>query len=495
MPGGIAADVEELAREYGLRLSFPRNVVTRAGALLDKTQTIGRQGDRADLRSIPFVTIDGADAKDFDDAVHCVRNADEYVLSVAIADVGAYVAPGDDLDEEARARGTSAYFPGLVLPMFPAELSENLCSLLPGKDRLCLVCLIRLSADGEILSYKFREGLIRSHRRLTYKQSDGLLKQPDQDRPTCASLACLATLSDILGARRDSLGALKIDLPALEPKVKGGKLVGLELNDRTASSKIIEECMLAVNVCAAEFLGERGFPLLYRVHGKPSEEGTDRLCVLLSALGVQAGAPNDSRFMQNALDATKAMPPMRARALVFNILRTLQRAEYTSVNKGHFGLGYASYAHATSPIRRYPDLLVHRGIKAAIRGQKPDSRMAGSFKSLGEHCTAAELGAERAERSLLDRLAGRMQAGRVGNEIDGVISGIAKFGMFVLFNGFAEGLLPLSKLKDDYYVADRHEVELAGRRTGRIFRIGDCVRVILSSVNEKDGRCRLKLAG
>ena len=493
VPSGIADDISELAEKFGLNCSFPVDLERRAEIVASRGLDHSNGPKRVDLRGLPFVTIDGIDAKDYDDAVHCRADRDGFELNVAVADVSHYVKEGDALDLEAAKRGNSVYFPGLVLPMLPAALSENLCSLKPGEDRLCLGCKISFDRDGSVRAWDFREGLMCSRRRLTYQQADGLLADPDQDLDVCSSLLALAELCAKLKAKRAFHGALTIEVPEIETAISNGVLTRLVLGERLTTQSIIEECMVAVNVCAAKLLRKRDVVFLQRVHCKPKRERADSLRALLRTRGIVVGDLNLPQKMQDVIDAVTKIGDLSALALGYFILRTLSRASYAPVGKGHYGLGLALYAHTTSPIRRYPDLLIHRQIKNILNGLDQTPAQVAKIASLGEHCTATEMNAERASRDLMGRIVGRMQVGRKGI-IDGVITGMASCGLFVILDQMATGMLPLSELRDDFYRIDRHGIEIVGQKRRRVYRIGDPIRVTVAKVNRQNGQCRLKLA-
>ena len=486
-------EIFALANEFDLCDRFPdavgQEAESRAAAV--KMEASDR---REDLRALPLVTIDGPDARDFDDAVFCRVDAQRgYELIVAIADVSEYVRAGGAVDQEAGKRCTSVYFPGHVLPMLPLALSEKVCSLKPDTDRLCLACRMLFAPDGEITDYGFSKAIMRSHARLTYGNAAQMLEKPAAD-PVHKSLLLLAELSAKLEARRLAAGALKLSLPTPELVFSDdGQVTGVDDFVPLRTHSIIEECMLAANVCAAKFLQARKHPFLYRVHAKPEQLRIEQLRFLLREYGISVGDLEDVRNMQNVIDAVMKLPPERAHALTFHVLRTLSRAVYTPNKASHYGLGFEDYTHFTSPIRRYPDLLVHRQISAALAGAAAGKEGA-RLSEIGERCSLREQNAEKAERTLVGRMIARLQKDKVGQPQEGIITGITKFGIFVMFSGFAEGLLPLSQLRDDYYELRDRDTVLLGSRTKRMFRAGMSLKVAIDSVDMEAGRCRLRLA-
>ena len=488
--GGRNEDVAELADEYGINLEPPPPAALeeaeRAIAAADAA------GDRrADLRQLPLVTIDGDDAKDFDDAVHCRREGGVFQLTVAVADAASYVAEGSALDADARARATSVYFPGQVVPMLPAALSEDSCSLRPERERRALACEMAIDGKGTVTKFRFRECLIRSAARLTYAVAEEILARPPGKDAVAVSLAALAELARILLARRERDGAFILEMPAAEDALDEGAAA-----ERLFSEKIIEECMLAANRCAAGLLRERGHQFLYRVHGRPQEEKAARLRDVLAGAGLACGARDPARLvMQAAGEIATIEDGQLRRVLTQNLLQALGRASYTPDNEGHFGLGFDEYAHFTSPIRRYPDLTAHRAIKEALRQRK---RPAGSarrlheLRELGAHCSMKEMHAERAVMDCVARRLGRLLRSRLGMRAEGIVSGMAKGGMFVVFEGQHEGMLRFAEM-DDYYVLNQHRTRVRGRRGGRVFHVGMRVRVKVATVAADTGRCRLAL--
>ena len=489
----INIDIAELARDYGLQLTIPKAVVKASERVNSNAGAIERATrKRKDLRRLDLVTVDGADAQDFDDAVHCAKNSnDEYELTVAIADVSFFVKAEGKLDIEASKRATSAYFPGLVLPMLPPVLSNDLCSLVPKQDRLALACTVTIGDEAEVLEYGFFECVIRSSQRLTYHEAQMMLDKKLQGTNVEKSIACLSELCTLLEAARAKRGGLMIDLPTQTPVIRNGKVQKIELEYRLHSHKIIEECMLLANICAADFLKKKNYPFLYRIHPKPPQEKLDRLSDILHDMEIKAGNLKHTATLQQVINQTHKYDPLTASVLTSNVLRTLERATYTPNNIGHFGLGYRAYTHFTSPIRRYPDLLVHRAIKAALNGRHPNRGLKKELVEIGAHCTERELAAERASLNYTSRLVCRTLKDKVGSERKGVISGMSNGGMFLSFADGTEGMLRFRALDSDYYELSKNKTRAIGRRQQQTYHVGMRMQVKILEVNMEEGRCQL----
>lgn len=445
---------------------------------------------RVDLRHLPFVTIDGEDAKDFDDAVHCVpAPKGGWLLYVAIADVSHYVTPGSALDKEAFQRGNSVYFPGRVIPMLPEALSNNLCSLKPEVDRFVLACEMAISPSGRITRHKFYEAVIHSHARLTYRSVYEAMEKKDRKARTrlkewIQPLTDLYELYAILHATRAARGAIDFNLP--ETKIVFGKNRKIEKivpYERFTSHRVIEECMLSANICAAKFLEKKKMPALYRVHEGPKEKKLDDLRQFLREMGLQMPAhrrpvPNDYASILNSIENRPD-----AHMIQTVLLRSMSQAVYSPENKGHFGLAYEAYTHFTSPIRRYPDLLVHRAIKHVIEKEALPADLNALHRS-GEHCSMTERRADEATREVNDWLKCEYMLDKVGASFDGIISSVTSFGIFVeLRNIYVEGLAHISTLPSDYYRFDPVKHVLRGERSNRQFRLGEPIRVTVARVN------------
>lgn len=482
-------EINVAIRNHSLPFIWPEGVeeeAQRYGAFVQESDIEGRE----DFRKLPFVTIDGEDAKDFDDAVYCEpRPRGGWKLYVAIADVSHYVKHGMRLDDEAFSRGNSVYFPGRVIPMLPEVLSNNLCSLNPKVDRLVMVCEMTIQAGGRISAYQFHEGVIHSHARLTYTQVHAMMEKNDRRmrerfQEIVPQLETLYALYQVLRKTREERGAIDFDLP--ETKIvfgKDRKIERIEPYERYHSHRVIEECMLAANICAARFLDKHKQPGLYRVHEGPTEEKLKDLQKFLGEIGLAMPLHRDPvpgdyahllRTIQNRPDA---------HLIQTVLLRSMSQAIYSPDNKGHFGLAFEAYAHFTSPIRRYPDLLVHRAIRHLLHHKKPQDD-ASTFHRAGEHCSMTERRADDATREVSDWLKCEFMLDKVGQTFEGVISGVTGFGVFVeLKNIYVEGLVHISALPGDYYQFDAVKHALIGGRTGRRFQMGDAVTIIVARVD------------
>ena len=444
---------------------------------------------RTDLTSLPLVTIDGETAKDFDDAVYCEPDGRGFRLIVAIADVAHYVRDDDALDREARERGTSVYFPRRVIPMLPEALSNELCSLKPDVERLCMACDMRIDARGTIASYAFYPAVMHSRARLTYTQVYTWLKDAGAAKGTPGEtllphLAQLYTLYKVLLAARERRGAIDFDTAELALQFdQYGKIAQIVPAPRNDAHRLIEECMLAANVCAAGFLAQNEQPALYRVHEGPPP---DKLAVLREflascALTLTGGDKPTAMDYAALIDRIRERPDFALLQTV--LLRSLSRAEYSPDNVGHFGLAYDAYAHFTSPIRRYPDLLVHRAIKAVL-AKKRYAPKAATWAELGVHCSMTERRADDASRDVLQWLKCHYMQEKVGETFPGTISGVASFGIFVTLDGLdIDGLVHVTELPRDYFHFDAVRHALIGERSGRTFQLAGRVMVKVARVD------------
>ncbi|MCS6995692.1 MAG: ribonuclease R [Casimicrobiaceae bacterium] len=494
-----ASDIElEIAiRKYQLPHVFSSEAIAEAASFGTEVRPVDRRG-RVDLRELPLVTIDGETAKDFDDAVYAERVGRGYRLVVAIADVSHYVRPGSALDRDARERATSVYFPRRVIPMLPEALSNELCSLKPHVERLCLVCDMRISASGRISRYEFYPALMRSQARLTYTEVAARLPALERAHPepgsVDASLKTLYALYRCLRAVREGRGAL--DFEGQETVFEfneDGSVASIRPAVRNDAHKLIEEMMLAANVCAARFLAKARQPLLYRVHDIPQPDKLAALRETLALRGLKLGggerpSPRDYALL---IEATRDRPD--APALHMLLLRSLPQAIYSPDNAGHFGLAYDYYAHFTSPIRRYPDLLAHRGIKAVLAGKR---YLKEDWHALGEHCSGCERRADAASREVAQYLKARYLEGKVGEALTGTVSGVMPFGAFVtLDETFADGLIHVTNLPRDYYELGRDKVTLIGQRSGFRLTLGERVRVRIAAVHATTGKIDFDFLG
>jgi len=474
---------------YRIPLSFPKKTLAQAEDL-PKEPTAKDLEHRKDLRAWPFVTIDGAKARDFDDAVHVAKEKDGFLLRVAIADVSHYVPPGRALDREAFVRANSYYFPQSVEPMFPEALSNGLCSLNPNVPRLAVVAEIRFTRDGTPVKESFYPAVIKSQARLTYDQVHRALSLNDKKEqealsPVLPMLRQAENLARILLKTRNARGSLDFDLP--EPEILFnlyGETMDIRPRVRNFAHQIIEEFMIAANESVARFLTRKGMPCLYRVHPDPDPEKLRSLFSLLSRTDLAPSLPAEAspKGLRDLLSAAEGTPlEFLANRLA---LRSMKQAGYSPENTGHFGLASECYCHFTSPIRRYADLAVHRSLKAALQGQAPPPQGQGKLQKVAEHLGRRERDAMDAEREILKRLTVIFLRDRVGETFTGAISGLADFGFWVELNEvMAEGMVRLSSMTDDYYVFLPDRQELLGERTGKRLHLGQSVTVRLTDVN------------
>ena len=500
-------------RNHDIPVDWPEEVLALVADMPDKVldkDLVGRQ----DLRELPFVTIDGEDARDFDDAVYCqARSRGGWQLRVAIADVGHYVEVGSSLDQAAHARGTSVYFPQYVVPMLPEKLSNGLCSLNPYVDRLVIVCDMLISAAGRVSSYKFYEAVICSSARLTYTEVARLINSPNepfQKPELVADVLELQNLYEVLVDMRKQRGALEFESTELQFLFDDkGSVSSIQPRSRNIAHRIIEECMLCANVSAARFIVKHGKPGLFRVHEPPTAEKADQLRGFLSRFDVslEEGDRPTTHDYQEVISQLREKK--NSHVLQMALLRSMNQAVYQPENKGHFGLGYKEYAHFTSPIRRFPDLLMHRLIKSVIHSRtlsdwilrfgKPAKASFYPYEkleviALGEHTSFVERRADAAVYEVLEWIKCDYMSDRVGDIHDGVITGVAKFGFFVeLVDVFVEGLIHVSTLAGDYYQYDQPSQTLVGERTGATYGMGDTVSVQVARVNVTERKMDFEL--
>ncbi len=494
-PGRPGMEVEVAIRQYHLPHVWPQEVLVET-ATFGASVHPGR--GRSDLRALPLVTIDGEDARDFDDAVYCERQRHGWRLVVAIADVAHYVKPQSALDREALLRGNSVYFPDRVIPMLPEALSNGLCSLNPEVDRLCLACEMELSARGRIEHFRFVEAVMRSRARLTYTEVAAILAGDARGRRERADLVSflqeLQALFQVLNRVRVRRGAVDFELPetrfVFDEHRRIRRIVPLE---RNVAHRIIEECMLAANVSAAELLREHDVPIPYRIHERPAPEKLTEVREFLAELGLSLGGGSEPGPQDYATLLAQIGERPDARLIQMALLRSLSQAMYSPDNVGHFALGYEHYVHFTSPIRRYPDLQVHRAIKAILRGRKPRVSQP-EARAVGEHCSMTERRADEATREVARWLKAEYMQDRVGEEFDGIVTGVTNFGVFVeLTDVYVDGLVHVTALGNDYFHFDPPKHRLVGRRTGVSYRLGDALRVRVVRVDLEEGRIDLEL--
>jgi ribonuclease R len=466
-------EIEIALRKHDLPYQFSAQAKRQAARFPQEVQKADRK-DRTDITKLPLVTIDGETARDFDDAVYCERVGKDFRLIVAIADVSHYVRDADALDTEARERGTSVYFPRRVIPMLPEELSNELCSLKPDVDRLCMVCDMAISGSGEIRGYRFYPAVMHSRARLTYTQVWDWLSQPAtvKDKTAKTLLPHLETvyaLYKVLAKARAQRGALDFETIELELKFDPhGKIETIVPVVRNEAHKLIEECMLAANVCTAEYLLKEKLTAL-----KEFLAGC--------ALSLDGGDNPTPADYAKLLAQIKGRPDFNLLQTV--LLRSLQQAVYSPDNEGHFGLGYDAYTHFTSPIRRYPDLLIHRCLKACLGGER--YRPSGStWPEIGVHCSLTERRADDATRDVENWLKCYFMQDRVGEVFPGTVSGVTHFGLFVTLDGLnVDGLVHVTELGNDYFHFDPIRHAMNGERTGRSFRLADRITVKVARVD------------
>lgn len=526
-------EIEIAVRKYGVPHEFSEACLAEAKALPDKVRPTDKKG-RIDLTDIPLVTIDGEDARDFDDAVYCepakVGRGKGWRLLVAIADVSAYVQTGSAIDIDAYDRATSVYFPRRVIPMLPEKLSNGLCSLNPEVERLCMVCDMLVAADGEIYAYQFYPAVMFSHARFTYTEVAAILgntrgPEAQKRKDRVKDLLNLHDAYRALLSQRSKRGA--VDFETTETQIicdDAGRIEKIVPRTRNEAHRLIEEAMLAANVCSADFIAEGKHPGLYRVHEGPTPEKKEILRGYLKAMGVGLSITDDPKpgEFQAIANATKERPD--AQQIHTMLLRSMQQAIYTPINSGHFGLAYEAYTHFTSPIRRYPDLLVHRVIKAilgktkyqlpmlptpgeahaklakrlASRVKSPTakpqkatvapSKEVQAWEAAGLHCSANERRADEASRDVEAWLKCKYMREHLGEEYGGVVTAATTFGIFVTLDAmYVEGLVHITELGGEYFKFDEQRQELRGERTGIRYAIGTRVRVQVSRV-DLDGR-------
>ena len=484
-------EIDVALHSHGIPVSWPEEVLEQAATFSPTVESDAAQG-RKDVRDLPLVTIDGLDARDFDDAVWCEALPDGWRLMVAIADVAHYVIPDSALDKEAVSRGTSVYFPGRVVPMLPEVLSNGLCSLNPQVDRLCMICEMTLSAAGEVRKTRFHNGIMRSHARLTYDGVSEMLT--DAASPLRKEHAALLPVIEelhrlykVLASVRRERGAIEFESNEtyieFDDNKKIKQIVPVQRND---AHKLIEECMILANIQAAAFLEEREIPALYRVHAGPKADRLEDLRAFLALRSLSLGGGDSPTALDYAVLGNAIKERTDKSVIQTVMLRSMQQAVYQPVNDGHFGLALDQYAHFTSPIRRYPDLLVHRALKFAISKGKPSRYLYSkeAMVALGESCSVTERRAEEASRDVVSWLKCEYMQDHVGAEFDGVISAVTAFGLFVeLPDIHVEGLLHVTSLSRDYYKHDAAAQAMIGERTGRQYRLGDPIKVKVAAVN------------
>ncbi len=493
--------VEMAIASQGIPQDWPDDVLREAADVETRVER-AEIAERQDLRDVPLVTIDGEDARDFDDAVHAEPIGSGYRLIVAIADVSHYVRPGTPLDEESQKRATSVYFPGFVVPMLPETLSNGICSLNPKVERLCMVCEMRIDHDGEVNRSKFYPAVMRSHARLTYARVWQALGEKNAE--ACEELAdIMPQLQDLhrvyklLAKARRQRGAIDFDTREVKFRLTAsGEVEQLDAQPRNEAHKLIEECMIAANVQAAKFLDKHRIPALYRVHASPPESKYEDLLEFLREFRLKLPAHADVAPADFSALLKKIENRVDAGLIQSVLLRSQSLAVYSPQDSGHFGLALDAYAHFTSPIRRYPDLLVHRAIRYALaRGKPSDYAYSPSeMTSLATHCSQNERRADEAERDVDERYKCAWMEKHVGSEFDGIVSGVTSFGLFVeLSESQVSGLVHITQLPNDYYHFDPIRHLLTGEKRGLKFRLGDAVRVQVLRASLEDRKIDFRL--
>jgi ribonuclease R len=499
MAPGMEIDIA--LRSHDLPHTWPAETKAEAESLSDEVLEEDKKG-RTDLRKMPLVTIDGEDSRDFDDAVYCEKTKDgNWKLTVAIADVSHYVPIDSALDKEAWNRGTSVYFPAEVIPMLPEKISNGLCSLNPAVDRLCMVCEATINPEGQVVDYQFTSAVMHSAARLTYTKMAAIVVDKDatlrkQYAEITDHLDDLYALYKVLRKARTERGS--IDFERSETQIIFGddkKIESIKPTERNDAHKLIEECMVTANVCAAKFLKKHKIPALHRVHDGPNTEKLTKVHEFLGGLGLSLGGGDKPQPKDYAKLLNSVTDRPDAHLIQTVMLRSMSRAQYAPVDKEnpestrHFGLSRDHYAHFTSPIRRYPDLLVHRAILHIINNKSAKGYHYDypKMKALGEHCSQCEQRADDASRDVMAWLKAEYMLDKVGETFKGVISTVTSFGLFVeLDEVFVEGLVHVTALKSDYYHFDAAKHMMSGENSGKNFRLGDPIEIVVARVNLDD---------
>ena len=483
-------EVDSAIHRHEIPAIFGDKVLEESAKLPNKVLTKDKKG-RVDVTHLELVTIDGEDSRDFDDAVYAIPSKNGWKLMVAIADVSHYVKEGSQLDAESLERGNSVYFPHRVVPMLPESISNGLCSLNPELERLCMVCEMEIDSLGSLLEYKFYSAVMLSHARLTYTEVNEMLENKKSKlrkkyKKIENNIDFLYGLYQTLRISRQKRGVMDFD--RIESQIlfdDQGKIENIVARKRNDAHRLIEECMLMANQAAAKYLQKENEDFLYRVHPKPTPEKVEITRQFLTAIDLRLDGglePESSDFAKLLKNASGREDENIIKTVV---LRTMKQATYTPNNEGHFGLAFEDYAHFTSPIRRYPDLLVHRAIKRALSNKHRER--SNKMVELGAHLSMTERRADDASRDVEQWLKCEYMRDKVGESFNGVISGVAGFGLFVeLTEIFVEGLISVRDLKEDYFIYDDVHHQLKGQRGGRIYRLGDLIKVKVASVNLDD---------
>ncbi len=492
--------IEIIIRKYNLPTEYPKEVLEEVKEIPEEIPKSELER-RKDLRDQPCFTIDPEKARDFDDAVFVEKTSEgNYRLFVHIADVSYYVRPRTALDREAYKRGFTFYLPDRAIHMLPEKLSANLCSLRPNEDKLAFTCEMVFSPKGDLLYYDIYESVIRSKARLTYNEALSLIVgDPALEKKYSDLVEILRTMEDlyrILSRRRWERGSIDFDLPEAEVIVdEFGEPTAVVPYERHIAHRIIEHFMISANETVAFHLQSLGYPCLYRVHEPPDPERVENLLEILAGLGYEVKKPKEftPKFFQRIIEDFEGRP--EEQLVRFLTLRAMSRAKYSPHNLGHFGLASECYAHFTSPIRRYSDIIVHRLLKKAIKGKPVDyEETIEQLEEAGNHLSQQERLADEVEWEAIDILKARYMRSRIGEEFEGIITGVTQFGLFVeIKENLVEGLVKITSLTDDDYVYDEPAHRLVGIRTGKVYRLGDTVRVRVISVDEERGRVELEI--
>lgn len=486
-------DILSIVRAYGLPEEFPDSVMKQVAAVPDEITGKDMQG-RLDLRNLQTVTIDGEDAKDLDDAITISKKDGVYTLGVHIADVTNYVAEYSPLDEEALKRGTSVYLVDRVIPMLPHKLSNGICSLNQGEDRLALSCIMDIDEDGGVMGHRIAETVINVDRRMTYTAVNAIVTDRDEAvmkeyEAFVSMFDQMKELADILREKRKKRGSIDFDFP--ETKVildERGKPLEIKPYERNAATKIIEDFMLMANETVAEDYFWQEIPFLYRTHDNPDPEKMKSLATLINNFGYSIRFHNGEIYPKEVQKLLANAEDTPEEALISRLaLRSMKQAKYTVANTGHFGLAAKYYTHFTSPIRRYPDLQIHRIIKENLRAGLSGKRISHYDKILGQvsvQSSAMERRADEAERETVKLKKCEYMAKHVGEEFDGVISGVTNWGLYVELPNTVEGLIHVNQLQDDYYHFDEEHYELVGEMTRKTYKLGQPIRVMVASTDK-----------
>ena len=488
------SEIKKIIKKFNINNDWNKNITQD----INKYKKFKKKSfNRKNLKKLDFVTIDGEDAKDFDDAVYCEKKENNWKLYVAIADVAHFVENNSNIDKEARKRGTSVYFPGYVVPMLPEILSNNLCSLRPKEDKFTIVAEILINNDGKIKSYKFYNALISSKARLTYNQVDNFLKNKNaiKDKNVIKNINNLFSLYKVLKKSREERHAVNFDTQEFSFLIgKNNEITGIKNNVRLESQKLIEECMIAANVASSLFIKKNKSNSLYRVHDEPTIEKIEDASISLKNLGYTLNKTKivSTKDINKIIELSKQK--LDDHLVTSIILRAMARAEYTPKNIGHFGLSLKSYNHFTSPIRRYPDLIVHRLIKNIIEKKEPQYNF-NNLEKIGLLSSENERNAEGAERELQSILLCNYATKFIGKTFDATVNSVVSFGLFIAVKEEPiQGLIHISSLGNEYFIYNEKKNILLGDKTKKVFKVGDKIKVKLQSAFPSEKKIDFVLA-